>query len=264
MMANVSARVVRAPAPALPAGPRLRVADHVRWATLNRRTVILCLRTGEYLGLNESGTRIWQGILNGRGAADIVGDLNRGGDDGATRVSADCAAFTSALLERDLLTAHAAHRQPADPPPDHARRGVGRRVATAVNRTAAVMPPAAHAWLCQHRIEWRLRTHGFAAAYAFAARSRANPVAKGASLARCLAGFVTAERFTTRFLRRDDCLPRSLALFLFLRERGFPVRHAIGIADDPLRAHAWAELAGQPLLDDPEHVRRHTVIARLT
>lgn len=263
MMANVSARAVRAPAPALPAGPRLRVADHVRWATLNRRTVILCLRTGAYFGLNESGTRIWQGILDRRGAADIVGDLNRDGRDGATRVSADCAAFTSALLERDLLTADAAHGQPAAPAPDRARRGVGPRATSPAIRAAALMPPAAHAWLCQQRIEWQLRTHGFAAAYAFAARSRSNPVAKSSSLARCLAGFASAERFTARLLRRDDCLPRSLALFLFLRERGFPVRHAIGIADDPLRAHAWAELAGQPLLDDPDHVRRHTVIARL-
>jgi hypothetical protein len=239
------------------------VADHARWATLNRRTVILCLRTGGYFGLNETGTRIWQGILDGRGLADIVGDLNLGAGKGATRVSADYAAFTSALLERDLLVASTSPRQPAAAPRGPARRGDGTRGASAPIRAAALLPAAAHAWLCQQRIEWTLRRRGFTAVYAFAARSRSHAAAKGTSLARCLAGFAAAEKFTTRLLRRDDCLPRSLALYLFLRARGFPVRHTVGIADDPLRAHAWVELDGQPLLDDPEHVRRHTAIARL-
>lgn len=262
-MVNTSARVVRAAAPALPAEARLRAADHARWATLNRRTVILCLRTGEYFGLNGTGTRVWQGLLDGRSAADMRDDLRRTAGGDARRVVADYAAFTSALLARNLLVASTAPRQPAATPRDHAPRRDGARAAFAVIRAAVLLPPAAHAWLCYQRIEWRLRTRGFAAAYALAARSRAGPAAERTSLARCMAGFAAAEKLTTRLLRRDDCLPRSLALFVFLRARGFAVRHAIGIADDPLRAHAWVELTGQPLLDDPEHVRRHTAIARL-
>jgi hypothetical protein len=260
----VSARAPRDPVAALPTGARLRVADHVRWATLNRRTVLLCLRTGAYFGLNETGTRIWQAILDGRAAADIRAELRRGTRADAARVDADCAAFTTELAQRELLI-----HQPTAPRRRSRDSRVGERRAhgafakSPMQRAAGLLPPAAHAWLCQQHVDWKLRTGGFAAAYALAARSPAGAAPSGEPLARCLAGFVAAEKFTTRLLRRDDCLPRSLALFRFLRLRGLAVRHAIGIADDPLRAHAWVELAGQPLLDDPGHVRRHTPIAVL-
>jgi hypothetical protein len=61
--------------------------------------------------------------------------------------------------------------------------------------------------------------------------------------------FVRAETFLLSKLGNRDCLPRSLALFIYLRSLGHQVRHVIGVARFPFDAHAWVEKDGQPLLE---------------
>ena len=51
---------------------------------------------------------------------------------------------------------------------------------------------------------------------------------------------------------RIICLERSLALYLILRRRGLSPHMCIGVRPLPLVAHAWVELAGAPLNEDPD------------
>lgn len=56
---------------------------------------------------------------------------------------------------------------------------------------------------------------------------------------------------------RSRCLVRSLALRQLLRERGFDgaeIRFGVRMQGDEFHAHAWVELDGTVLGDDPRHV----------
>lgn len=61
------------------------------------------------------------------------------------------------------------------------------------------------------------------------------------------------------------CLPRAVALFGEARALGLAPRVVLGVRKDgaEVRSHAWLELEGAPLLEDPETPRRYEVIARL-
>jgi len=83
------------------------------------------------------------------------------------------------------------------------------------------------------------------------------------SLSTALKAFARAENFLYLKKAPRDCLPRSLALFLFLRSIGWPVEHCIGLQQFPFLAHAWTEYHGEVLHDDPRNQERFTVIARI-
>lgn len=51
---------------------RFRAAGDALAATLSDGTVLLNLRTKRYYSLNETGTRIWQLLLEGRTEGEIV------------------------------------------------------------------------------------------------------------------------------------------------------------------------------------------------
>ena len=65
------------------------------------------------------------------------------------------------------------------------------------------------------------------------------------SLLRGVAAFSTAENFFHLKNAPRDCLPRSLALFGFLRSMGLAVEHVIGVQLVPFLAHAWVEYRGR-------------------
>jgi hypothetical protein len=59
-------------------------------------------------------------------------------------------------------------------------------------------------------------------------------------------------------LYRATCLRQSLALWWLLRRRHIPAELRIGVRKDggELQAHAWVELAGQPVNDAPDVAER--------
>ena len=61
------------------------------------------------------------------------------------------------------------------------------------------------------------------------------------------------------------CLPRAVALYGEARALGFEPRLVLGVrkADGRVESHAWLELEGAPLLEDPETPARYEVVARL-
>jgi hypothetical protein len=56
------------------------------------------------------------------------------------------------------------------------------------------------------------------------------------------------------------CLQQAAALQLWLRRAGVPALFRIGVCKDgsELRAHAWVEVAGQPLLNQPAEIAQFT------
>ena len=69
---------------------------------------------------------------------------------------------------------------------------------------------------------------------------------------------VEAVRTATRYYyrRRRDCLPRALAIYVLLRQRGVPATLRIGVKRFPFAAHAWVECLGE-VLDDRTDDWRH-------
>lgn len=59
--------------------------------------------------------------------------------------------------------------------------------------------------------------------------------------------------WASRFVGKDLCLPRSVALYQALKAAGYDVQHKFGVNKnhDKLVAHAWVEYNGIPL-NEPE------------
>jgi hypothetical protein len=68
-------------------------------------------------------------------------------------------------------------------------------------------------------------------------------------------------------LLQSRCLPRSLLLWHFLRDRGASAEIRLGVtklADGNLSAHAWVEFDGLPLNDGPDVLERYEALPSRT
>jgi hypothetical protein len=74
---------------------------------------------------------------------------------------------------------------------------------------------------------------------------------------------VAIHRAARHGLFRPRCLTRSIALQRMLARRGLPARVCIGVRREAssLEAHAWVELHGRIMGDDPSHVARFAPLA---
>jgi hypothetical protein len=119
----------------------------------------------------------------------------------------------------------------------------------------------AHPLVCLPVVGFMLRTKGLAACLDWA--QSFEPTSPSAPLSRALRSFSRVAAFLTSSKGDADCLPRSLALFVFLRSRGFTPELVIGVKRFPFGAHAWVEHAGVPVLEErPEHLGRFSEILR--
>ncbi|MBX3148111.1 MAG: lasso peptide biosynthesis B2 protein [Gemmatimonadales bacterium] len=238
---------------------RWEASPHVRWLDSGDLVTILCLRSGSYLSLTGSAMAMWSGITAGNDRSSLGAQLTTRFDVEPDRLAADLDRFISDCEQRGLIRPAAA---PAGngtrdiPPVNHARRP----------RILHLLPASLHAWLACLRTSLSLAVGGLPSAYA-GATARAAAGARGSAdpppVERLLAAFRRAEMFLISRRGRNDCLPRSLALYSFLRERGCAIRHVIGVCTSPFIAHAWVELGDTPLLHQPHEVARFTPIAVL-
>jgi hypothetical protein len=68
---------------------------------------------------------------------------------------------------------------------------------------------------------------------------------------RCAAAVVAAAAL---YPGRALCLEQSLVLYVLLRRRGQPAELRFGVRPYPFRAHAWVELNGVPLNEQPDEI----------
>jgi hypothetical protein len=203
----------------------LRLAGHVHWCRIGDYVVILDERAGRYVAVTAAAVSVWEAIA--------AGDL----------------------VARDEVTEGFAARGWLVLPGQEGidlRRGAGPGV--------DFVPVAL---LCLLQAFFDVRYRGFAASYQ-RARDACREVPPGAGLERALDRFQRAERFVPSARGLEDCLPRSLGLFSYLRRRGLEVRHRIGVKLYPFGAHAWVEVpGGDVMLDDRKRVAAFTPIATL-
>jgi Transglutaminase-like superfamily/Coenzyme PQQ synthesis protein D (PqqD) len=210
----------------------------IRHAIVDGAVVILDLRRGTYHVLDRVASAMWGGLVSGGDDEDVLQTVLTRFAVEPERARRDLAAFRKRCLADGLL----AERTAVEPPVERVRRTAPKRV----------LWPAFAAWRYLAGTAFLLRRRGFATAYRLSTSLAPAPrgVADEAALDRAAAAFALAENFFVPRRAPDDCLPRSLALFRFLRAMGLPAEHVIGCRRAPFFAHAWVECGGRVVLDD--------------
>ena len=266
----------------------LHVANDLRFAEVDGRAVFLNFRSESYYVLDPVASTMWRQVALRRPRSEILRTLEahwpgeQCGVD-AARLATDFDAFVNNCVEAGFLESQV--RSPslvAEEPCAQARgRWRGRGFLT-----------LRAGWSLWRASRW-LAKWGFSGAYRrFSCLPRPmvplapTPMAPSDEvealvntppvealvttaddqtllLTRAVAAFSRAENFFHLRRAPQDCLPRSLALFGFLRQLGLSAEHVIGVQLFPFLAHAWVEHRGRVVHDDPENPRRFTAIAKI-
>ena len=231
---------------------RLYPSDHVLHKQIQGFIVILDLQTAAYYILDPVATSMWNVLLSAVDEVEPLQDLQIEYSIELSRLEKDFETFRQACIAKGFL-------QENEPAP---KVKIPARVES---RHRNLLP--LHAWWCLFRTVRALSTKGLSRTYqefACLPTPEENPKNADELLHRSITAFATAENF---FLIRNapkDCLPRSLALFRFLRSAGLAVEHCIGVQRFPFQAHAWVEYHGHVLLDNPSRQLTFTTLARIT
>ncbi len=213
--------------------------------------VILDLRNDAYFILDPVGTSMWHAMLASDDEAEITASLQDKYAVEASRMRNDLTLFRRRCITQGFLQENEPGR----------KAGVPERVAVGPQHFLFF-----RAWWCLFRTSRVLHKNGLLHAYRTCADL---PVPKGITAARddllrrSLAAFSRAENFFLLKQAPKDCMPRSLALFRFLRSVGLPVEHCIGVRRFPFFAHAWVEYRGDLVHDNPSWQTMFTTLARI-
>ncbi|MGB6206430.1 lasso peptide biosynthesis B2 protein, partial [Mycobacterium sp.] len=230
------------------------ISPHVRAAEVDGLTLVMDLATSAFYFLDEDATRMWRELRSAHGSVVSAKEALGGGDESSRRLAGMLDGFVASCLARGFLDSDnlaPAHVVAPTPRPQRSSR-----------RSLL----AARAWLWMLRMGFALHRKGFGTVYQRLGHS-AGPETAGATsleveIAR--AAFVRAENFYVRRRAPNDCLPRSLSLYVYMRSLGVPVVHHIGARRFPaFRCHAWVEYDGAPILDERADVSHYTVIASI-
>ena len=232
-------------------------APQIRYCWVEDRVIILDLHSESYFALDPTASVMWQQLTRLQDRDSRPRDL-RNFCAAASTESVDLEADWESFIQRCLTAGFLTETQAPSPPETEASTGriPGRRFLTL------------RAWWSLWRVTRALAKRGFAPTYNAALGLPKLPEMQTRqeteSLATALKAFGRSENFLYLKKAPRDCLPRSLALFFFLRAIGWPVEHVIGLQQFPFLAHAWTEYHGEVLHDDPRNQERFTVIARIT
>jgi len=222
--------------------PPQQFVVHLHWAQVDDVVFLLDGRRGEYFGLDVDASRHWLALAAGEHPAD-----------------ASAREGVEHLIEAARARGWLASSEPQPVRRRKRRVGAGARAWRSF--------PVLGAYICLAQAFILVRVRGFAAAYAWARSLAPGATASehdDASLAAAVRAFTRAEHFVVSRLGPDDCLPRSLALFVFLCRCGVPARHRIGVRRYPFAAHAWVEDGAGRVVDRAEQVTEFTPIAAMS
>jgi len=236
-----------------PAG-MCRVPTHIRHVRVEDRVIIMDIRSESYFALDPTASHMWDELALGNGRDETLRSLEEKFSSDPSELAADFDEFVEKCIARGLLSREL--EQSLEVPGAVPLTGRARGLFTL------------RAWWSLLETKLSLSRRGFSGTYN-AALAMACPegVARDDTamelLSRALKAFARAENFF--YLKRAplDCLPRSLALFRFLRSVGLPAQHCIGVRPFPFSAHAWTECYGRVVHDDESNRGRFTVIARI-
>src|SRR5215831_1074798 len=231
----------------------LFVPVDIRLKEIERHLVVLDLRAETYSIFDPVATLMWKALILTETEDEALEVLAREYLAETARIQADLREFKRRCLEEGFLRETGESRKAA----------VARPMVPGRRRRVRIL----HAWWCLFRTVRSLGTAGLAGVYYEYACLPTLPGAlpdDDAALSRALSAFSMAENFFLMKRAPNDCLPRSLALFRFLRSMGFAVEHCIGVRRVPFHAHAWVEFRSRVLLDHPSRASSFTPIARIS
>ena len=204
----------------------------MRHAEIDGCRVILDVRTESYRVLDPVGSAMWSILTGESDEGASLKSLAATYETDLVTLRGDLEAFAKRCIGEQLLVPKAALPEPVAAETSPRRR----------------RPGLVGALTCLIATQRALSRDGFGKTYE--RYGRISATSSGNQLTEAVAAFAFAENFFVARRAPDDCLPRSLALYRFLRECGLPVRHVIGVSRFPFLAHAWVEHAGAALLDD--------------
>jgi hypothetical protein len=246
------------------------IAPTVRAAGSEDGIVLLDLAAGTYHSLNPVGSRVWQHLARGRSRSEVLGRLTDLFDAPSAKIEADVHALLSQLARLGMLVP--SQERPA--------------AAAAIAPPVAAMHPAAYPrsgpsrpsdapapsfgadawWLARSLLAFaymdvltRLRRFPGVRRAVIAAQPLA-PRPRSPLLWRIVAA---VERAASFYYKRRWCLQRSAACAYLLRRSGFAVQWVLGAQILPFIAHAWVELDGEVVNDDPKLTAGFTVLDRI-
>jgi hypothetical protein len=206
--------------------PAFFIRSEVRSLPSAEGTVLLDLRSGKYFALNSTGSFVWSRLEAGAGREEIEQAL-RETFGAAGEVEADLEALFAGLEGRGLIEREGNVETP---------RGASLHWGVAAFATLLLTDLA-------------LKACGFPRCSRFLARAvRAAGPADPERVARICHCVDAASRF---YFKRTWCLQRSMAATLLLRLAGQPADLVIGVRRLPFLAHAWVEVEGRVVNDDP-------------
>jgi len=214
------------------------MADHIRYREIDGCGVILDIRNQRYSVLDDLATGMWACLTGEGDTTDRVRrwaeEYNLTADEIAGTIDEFCADCVRNGLVRRWEPGETLEANRGRPKlPKIYRHLPGELVAVAALAFTALS----------------LKFRGFAKTYG---RHREVPVAGLAktptSVEAIIRPFLFAENFVFFGRAPNDCLVRSLAFFQYLRWRGIPAVHVIGVRRVPFFAHAWVEVSGESVL----------------
>jgi hypothetical protein len=232
---------------------RLFIAPDIYFKEIQGFLLILDLRTERYSIFNPVATLMWKALVVSDSESEALKVLQKEYSVEKPRLETDLHELRRRCLHEGLL-------QEKEEP---------RRIAICQHVVAAGRPKllTLHAWYCLFHTVRALSAKGLANVYHEYASL---PVARSTFadvdelLDRSVAAFSIAENFFVIRTAPKDCLPRSLALFRFLRSKGLSVDHCIGVRRVPFQAHAWVEFRDRVVHDNPSRRSTFTTIARIS
>lgn len=231
----------------------LYVAPHIRHVWMDDRVAILDLRSESYFALDPTASLMWREFTLGHDRDARLRNLLCRFPDGSPQLELDFDAFGQRCIEAGWLI--------------ETRAAISQDARARSKHKPASRLLALRAWWSLLRVTRSLSAQGFSRTYNAVSQMTPADLAQGHDpdriLSAGLAAFARSEEFFHLKTSPADCLPRSLALFQFLRTLGLPAEHCIGVQQFPFSAHAWTQFRGHIVHDDPANQERYTVIARI-
>jgi hypothetical protein len=232
---------------------KLYQSARIRHAEIDGLIVVMDLEEEQYHIFDEQATAMWHEIVRTAGNTNdaMKGVLSRLSGDSDT-IQSHFKSFVAQCIDRRFLS-------PEEPVANDLRD----RVATSPMRSSCL--PFRACWSL-FLTGASLKIRGFRRTYEDfgTLRHSLRSVSADLLLAKATQAFLWAENVIQFSKMPDDCVPRSLALFRFLRTIGLPVVHRIGGRRFPtFTMHAWVEYDGRAILDDPLEIEKDVILSSL-
>jgi len=222
----------------------LQIAPHIRYAIVDEIVIILDIKNDQYNILNRPATDMWLHLLH-EGEPNVENQKFLTNNYNFHKYENSIEIFINECIDLDFF--------------------ITGKVAKNIIRPVRLnrLPYLIHAVYCIASIRFSLMFYGFNAVYTPLLSGMPIKTLRYPDIDRAMKSFRIAERWHVSTSSAEDCLPRSLSLYSFLKRLGVPVIHRIGVKRHPFAAHAWVCAENNVLLDNKNFVEQFTVISEL-